>query len=158
MSFLYFRLFFICILVLFLTIFPFPVGYELFRPSWGLLFLLYIQFRLPTAFSYFWVISLSLFLDVLSVTPLGEHLIAFSLVVGISGGRARRFKFFSPVQQMLWIFFLTFIYESVLIFIDYCCGHRVTFVRFFIPSLVTTLIWPIFSSLLETSVLRSKIR
>lgn len=158
MSVSYFRLMLLFLLVLTLTIFPIPVGYEIFRPLWALIFLLYIQFKLPDLFSYLWVIVLGLILDVFSVVPLGEHIFALCLVVGVASSRARRFKFFSPIQQMIWIFFLTLLYQTTQVVIDYICGHPVMLIRFILPPVISTLIWPFFVTLTENYVPYSKTR
>lgn len=130
------------LLIFFLSAVPFPVGYENLRPFWGLFMILYAQFN--GRFSYFLPIFLGLILDTLTLMPLGEHVFALSLTAGIAMPRARRFKFFSAFQQMIWICFLSFIYQSTLFTMDCIQGHSPHYLRLFIPVLVSTFTWPIF--------------
>lgn len=156
MIFSYARLLTIVFWVFILILLPLPAGYEMARPLWGVLMLLYIQFKLPDVFNYGWIVLLGIILDILSLAPLGDHIFALCLVAGISSNRALRFKFFSAVQQVIWIFFLVLIYQVTLTVIDCFLGHRLMMARTCIPIIISTLIWPIFAMFVDRHLLRAK--
>lgn len=157
MSLSYFRLMLVFALVLILTLLPVPVGYEIVRPLWVAMFLLYMQFKTPSVWIYFWVVFWGILLDTYTLVPLGEHGIALCLLVGAAGRSARQFRFFAPLQQMLWVFFLILLYQFTLVFLDYLWGHPMMLVRLILPPLISTLVWPVFVTLIETHSCKQKL-
>jgi len=145
----YFRLLMMICCVLILTLFPLPGSLVNLRPLWVMLVLLYIQCMLPDLFHYIWVVLLGLMLDVLFVAPLGEHMFALCVVAGFVSSRARRFKFFTQPQQMIWVFCLTTIYQIILAIIHYVLGHSTDVMQFITPIITSVLVWPLVIFLMD---------
>ena len=101
--------------MLVLTILPLPEIMASYRPPWVLLFVLYVQFFLPQYFRVTWLFLLGLSLDVLLASVMGEHTFALLLTTGLASTKARRFHFFSPAQQILFICLFTAFYELILV-------------------------------------------
>lgn len=144
------------LLTFLLTTIPFPVGYENLRPFWGLFIMLYSLFN--GRFNYLLVVFLGLSLDVLNMRPLGEHVFALAFVAGLSLSRARRFKFFTSLQQMIWILLLSFVYQSILLLIDYFEGHSLNYTHLFLPVATSTLAWPAFVMFVDHYLFSEKTR
>lgn len=120
----HFRLFVMLLGVCILTIIPLPIMLSIFRPPWMLLFVLYIQFYYPQYFNVTLLLFFGLCLDVLLATVMGEHAFALLLATAISANKARRFYFFSIVQQMILVATFCFIYQSAIVLIDAFQGYR----------------------------------
>ena len=118
------RLFLSLIIFFILTILPLPGFMMGIRPPWLLLFMLYIQIYLPKYFSVVSLFFVGICLDVLLVTPLGEHSFALILTAWIASGRLRQFRFFSSIQQMLLIAALSLGYQLILFSIDALLGYK----------------------------------
>lgn len=114
-----------------------------FKPLWILLFILYLQFKLPNVFNLFWIMISGLLLDVLSGMPLGAHVFCLCLVTWCASTRARRFKFFSMPQQWVWISLLSALYQFLIAFLAYIGGYSHNLMSLGLPILTSVLIWPV---------------
>lgn len=110
--------------VLALTILPLPDIVTPYRPPWVLLFVLYIQFFLPQYFRVTWLFLLGMSLDVLLASVMGEHTFALLLTTALASTKARRFHFFSPAQQILFIVIFCAVYALTLVLIDGLLGYH----------------------------------
>ena len=128
--------------MLVLTILPLPEIMASYRPPWVLLFVLYVQFFLPQYFRVTWLFLLGLSLDVLLASVMGEHTFALLLTTGLASTKARRFHFFSPAQQILFICLFTAFYELILVLIDGLLGYHNGFLYAAATLLASLLIWP----------------
>lgn len=118
-----------------------------FKPLWILLFILYLQFKLPNVFNLFWIMISGLLLDVLSGMPLGAHVFCLCLVTWCASSRARRFKFFSMPQQLIWISLLSFLYQLSITILANIWGYTYSFVGFCLPILMSILFWSVISKI-----------
>lgn len=118
------RFLFFVLIAFILTIIPVPHAIAVFRPPWVLMFVLYIQFFLPSYFRVTWVLFLGLSLDIVLASVIGEHAFALLLTSWFATSKARRFHFFSIAQQMLLIAIFCFIYQLVLVLIDASLGYN----------------------------------
>lgn len=123
---LFVRLMCLLALALAFCIVPLPNWISGFRPDWVLLLVLYVQFFLPDSFRIVFVFVLGLLLDVLLVTPIGEHSFALLLTTLLMIGKARRVHFFSIAQQMMVIALLCLFYQLILFVIDNSFGFHTT--------------------------------
>lgn len=135
------RLLLLMFLAFIFTIIALPEPIAIFRPFWVLLLMLYIQFMLPNVFHLSIVVVFGLILDALGANAMGEHVFALGLVAWCASGRARRFKFFSMPQQIVWIFVLCLIYQSTLSLLNYILGYPFSPVYLVISVCMSTLIW-----------------
>ena len=112
------------LVVLVATILPLPEIVAVYRPPWVLMFVLYVQFFLPDYFRVTWVFLLGMSLDVLLASVMGEHTFALLLTTGLASTKARRFHFFSPAQQILFVVLFCTVYELTLVLIDGLLGYH----------------------------------
>jgi rod shape-determining protein MreD len=124
MSTLFVRLTGLIALALACSIVPLPDWVSAFRPDWILLLVLYVQFFLPDSFRLFFVLVSGFLLDILLVTPIGEHSFALLLTTLLMVGKARRVHFFSIAQQMSVIALLCLFYQVILLVIDESFGFH----------------------------------
>lgn len=118
------RLFLALFIAFVLTILPLPEMVMGFRPPWILLFVLYIQFFLPNYFNVTLLLFLGLCIDVLLSTVIGEHAFALLLTTWFAAGKARRFNFFSLLQQMMLVAVFCLIYQLTIFLIDAFLGYH----------------------------------
>jgi rod shape-determining protein MreD len=156
MKFSYFRLMILIVLSLMLTMVALPEQISIFRPFWVLLLMLYIQFMLPNAFHLSGVILFGLTLDVMGGSPLGQHLFAMTCVAWCASTRARRFKFFSMPQQIIWILVLCLMYQVIVCLLDYILGYPASFWSVIPPVCMSTLAWPLIRHGIERFLLGKK--
>jgi rod shape-determining protein MreD len=93
-----------------------------------------------------------LLLDVLLFTLIGEHMFALVWISWIASRGARRFPLWNREQQIFWIACLCFGYQIVLFTIDGLSGFHVLWWRPLASSLMSVLIWPWASLLLNQSL------
>lgn len=136
------RLVIIMLMMFMLTIIPLPSFVSECRPPWILIFVLYIQFFLPSYFNILVLFFLGLYLDVLLSTVIGEHAFALILTAWLAAGKARRFNFFSMGQQMALIAFLCLFYQLIIYLIDAYMGYSNTLWMLIGATLVSLCIWP----------------
>jgi len=156
MKFSYFRLIILIVLSLMLTMLTLPEEISIFRPFWLLLLMLYIQLMLPNVFHLSGVILFGLTLDVVAGTPLGQHLFALTCVAWCANTRAKRFKFFSMPQQMIWILVLCLLYQVIVCSFDYIFGYPISFSSVISPVCMSTLTWPLVRHGIEKFLLGKK--
>ncbi|KTD35948.1 Rod shape-determining protein MreD [Legionella nautarum] len=142
MSSLSLRLFIATILVLALTILPFPEFFLGLRPPWVLILILYWQFFLPEHFNVAILLIIGLALDVLLSTVLGEHACALSLVTWLASSKARRFRLFTMGQQMALVGFFCLLYQTIILMIDASLGYYYGFLMSLGSTLISILLWP----------------
>ena len=121
------RLLIAFLLALALTILPLPELVVGIRPPWILLILLFIQYYLPDYFNLPLMVILSLALDVLLATMLGEHLFALATVTWLASSKVRRFRFFSIGQQVGLVAVFCLLYQSIIFIIDAYLGFYVNY-------------------------------
>lgn len=143
------------LVALILTIIPLPAMLAPYRPFWVLLFVLYIQFFLPNYFSVIWLALVGLILDILLYCVLGEHAFALLFVCLLAANKARRFAFFSIIQQMLLIACFCLLYAMLLVLIDFCVGYPRIKIIPLESALISILFWP-WMKLLGDHVLSAK--
>lgn len=130
------------IIALILTIFPMPKLISLFRPSWVLLLLLYVEYYLPFSLRQVSFVFLGLVLDVLLSTVFGEHVFAIILTMWLASTRSRRFQYFTMPQQLVLIGFFCFVYQIIIAFIDGLLGFSYNLLIPFTNALSGMLLWP----------------
>lgn len=138
----YLRLLTALILSLSLTILPLPHPLSNFRPSWVLLFILYLEFFLFPYFNLIILFIVGLALDVLLSTVLGEHVFALLLVTWIASRKNRRFNYFSIGQQMAFIALLCLLYQLVIIIIEAFQGSSMSFMMVGGSAFTSSILWP----------------
>lgn len=136
------RLMFALLVAFVLTILPLPVMMMGFRPPWILILVLYVQFFLPNYFNITLLLFLGLCLDVLLSTVIGEHAFALILTTWFASGKARRFNFFSMVQQMMVVALCCLVYQLIIFLIDAFLGYNTGLWMVIGTALLSMFFWP----------------
>jgi rod shape-determining protein MreD len=101
-----------------------------------------VQLFLPQYFRVTWVFLLGFFMDVLLATIIGEHSFALLFSSALASSKARRFRFFSIAQQMIFMSLFCLAYHLMIILVDTFLGCNNNFVFTFGTVLVTMIFWP----------------
>ncbi len=149
------RLFFALFFVFVLIIIPIPDVLMDFRPPWLLLLVLYIQLFLPDYFNVPVLFFIGLCLDVLLSTVIGEHAFALLLTTWFAAGKARRFSFFSLIQQMMLIAVFCLIYQLIIFFIEAFLGYHNGLLGVFGSAAIGMMLWPWVRMLAESRLLKA---
>lgn len=127
-----------------LTIVPVPWFLTALRPSWVLLFLLYVQFYRSDCFNLFFVLIVGLLLDSILSAVMGEHIFALILTLWSAYPRMRRFALLSTGIQIFYISIFSIIYCISLLLINRALNNFVPLNTIFLTTLANISIWPIF--------------
>lgn len=140
---------------LMLSIIPLPQIFNIMKPNFILLLVLYIQFYLPKYFNLLFVFFLSLMQDVLMATVIGEHAFALLLTTWFISSRTRRFICFPQSQQMMVMLLLSAIYQSALVLIEMFLGNNYQLMNFIGSIVTTTLMWSCFKMFLDKFLIKN---
>ena len=142
------RLFCAAILVLVLSIIPLPVYLYGIRPAWILLLVFYVQAYVPAYFNVVGMVFLGICLDVLYVTPIGEHAFALIIITWSLTGLMTRFVFYSTFQQLLIVGVACGGYQAILSIANASFGYPGLLAPIAGIALLTMLCWPILLKIL----------
>lgn len=137
----WFFLFFSLIVSALLMIAPVAPWLSDIWPIWLLPVLFYWIMAIPHRAGIFCAWFFGMSLDILYNSLLGTHALAFVILAGIFAKTARRFSFFSGLQQVLMIIFFSFLYLGIVALVQLYSGQTVLS-SFWWPALTTGLIWP----------------
>jgi rod shape-determining protein MreD len=126
-----------------LSILPLPPYLQLIRPAWVLLLILYIQAYLPDYFHALGVLFLGLCLDVLLVTPMGEHAFALIIITWLMMSIMKRCVFYATIQQMLIVGLGCWGYQFILYIADGSLGYPSSLVPVSGVAVTSMLCWPL---------------
>lgn len=136
------RLFCAAILALVLSIIPLPAYLYDVRPAWVLLLVLYVQAYFPAYFHVLGMVFLGVCLDVLGVTPIGEHAFALIIITWSLAGLMQRFLFYSMVQQLLIVGLACIGYQAILYVANASFGYPSMLAPMAGIAILTMLCWP----------------
>lgn len=130
------------IIAFLLTLLPMPEWTIWLRPAWVLMVLIYWSMTVPyrVNIGVAWVVGI--FLDVLQGTLLGEHALAFIMVIYIVVKMQTRFALFPILQQSLTVFILSLLYQFIIFCIQGFLGELPKNWLYWATSLTTMLLWP----------------
>ncbi len=133
---------------LMLAIAPLPEWAEPFRPDWLMLTLIYWSMTFPHNYSVGSAWIAGLVLDVAQGTLLGQHALAFSVVIYITVKFHLQLRQFPVLQMSATIFALLALYRFILFWINGVAGISAPAVVYWGPVLTGALIWPLLSTFL----------
>jgi rod shape-determining protein MreD len=120
-----------------------------------LLLIFYVQAYSPAYFHVLGIVFLGLCLDVLNITPIGEHAFALIIVTWSLTGLMQRFVFYSTIQQLLIVGLACVGYEAILYVANASFGYPGLLVPMAGIAMLTMLCWPI---LLKVLLVRGESR
>ena len=130
------------LVALILTVLPLPVWFDVLRPAFLVLTVLYWSFNTPRAGGIGLGFACGLLLDVFQGPVLGEHALALAIVAYIAVREHQRIRSKPAFQQSLLVFVALVFYEFVLFAIDGWTGHPVTSPLRWVHTVTGALVWP----------------
>lgn len=125
-----------------LSILPWPVWTEQFRPDWVALVLIYWCMALPhrVGVGVGWTSGLSL--DVLYGSLLGENALALALIAYLTVRFHLQLRMFPRWQQAAVVLLLVAVNSLLVLWIKHLAGQAPAVWGYLTPSIVSMLIWP----------------
>lgn len=131
------------LVALMLTILPLPQWAEHYRPEWAALVLIYWCMALPqrVGVGTGWLVGL--LLDVLKGGLLGEHALGLAVVAYVTLNLHQRIRVFPLWQQAITVLVLLALYQLLVLWFDgIASGHAGRDWTYWMPSVVSTILWP----------------
>jgi rod shape-determining protein MreD len=135
-------------LAMLLTIVPLADSLENLRPDWVTLTLIFWCLSLPERVSVGSGFMAGLFLDTLEGTLLGQHALALSLIAYLSVRLHLRIRVYPLWQQSLTVLVMLILHQLLTLWIDSTIGRPLPDITFWLSSLVSALLWPVFYRIL----------
>lgn len=133
-----------------LSIVVLPAWLESFRPLWVLLVVIYWALYLDNSVGVISAWFLGLLLDLLNSSLLGEHAIGMALVAFLVLQMQRQLQMFPMWQQMAAVFIFSILYLGFIFCAQVLISQAPHYGMFWIPAVVTALIWPWVAAMLHT--------
>jgi len=130
------------LVALVLSILPWPVWTEQFRPDWVALVLIYWCMALPTRVGVGTAWSVGLILDVLYGSMLGENALAKSLIAFLAVHFHLQLRMFPRWQQAVVVLLLVAANNLLVLWIKNLAGQAPTTWGYLTPGIVSMLLWP----------------
>lgn len=134
---------------LLLTLLPMPDWVGWLRPVWVLLVLMYWTIMLPYRVNIGIAWLVGLMLDVLNGTLLGEHALAFTLIIYLVSRIHSRIRMSPMLQQGLTIGLFIVGYQFILFCIQGATGDLPRRWMYWLPALTSMLLWPWLFTILQ---------
>lgn len=129
------------LVALILMVMPMPVSFDIFRPDWVTLVLLYWVIALPHRVNMGTALVLGVLSDILLGSVLGVHALGMVVVTYFAARHFQRFRNFSLPQQALLIAFLI-VLKRMIVFQANVFIHDAEFTgTYFWPALTSALFW-----------------
>ncbi len=130
------------LLALCLQVMPLAEGWQIWRPDWLGLMLIYWCMAAPARVGVFHGFVLGILLDLIEGAPLGQNALTLSLLAFLSALISPRFRTYSLVQQALLILVLLGLVQLVEQWLRTLFGPFSMHLAFLIPSLIGAALWP----------------
>jgi rod shape-determining protein MreD len=130
------------LVALVLSILPWPVWTEQFRPDWVALVLIYWCIALPNRVGVGTAWTVGLMLDVLYGSMLGENALAKSLIAFLAVRFHLQLRMFPRWQQGMVVLLLVVANNLLVLWIKHLAGQAPSTWNYLTPSVVSMLLWP----------------
>ena len=130
------------LVALVLSILPWPVWTEQFRPDWVALVLIYWCIALPNRVGVGTAWTVGLMLDVLYGSMLGENALAKSLIAFLAVRFHLQLRMFPRWQQGMVVLLLVVVNNLLVLWIKHLAGQAPSTWSYLTPSIVSMLLWP----------------
>ena len=122
-----------------------PLQRELFvyNPDWVLLFLIYWALAIPERVGLGYAWCMGLLVDALTGRTLGQHALAYSVIVFISVKLHSRLRSYPLYQQGVLIFMLLLVNQLLVFLTQNGKSAGAIGMVYWLPSLVGALVWPV---------------
>lgn len=125
-----------------LAIMPLP-GWALeIRPDWVTLVLIYWAMASPEKIGVTVAWVAGLMLDVAHGSVMGQHALGLVIVIWVVNMQHQRLRVASLLQQAIVVFFLLFLKQLLVLWVNGIMGRSPDSWLYFMPSLTGALLWP----------------
>ncbi|SDN20465.1 rod shape-determining protein MreD [Vreelandella arcis] len=133
---------FTLLIALCLQVMPLADEWQVFRPEWLGLMLIYWCMRAPDQVGVLHGFVLGILLDLIEGTPLGQHAIMFSVLAFLCALVYARFRAYSLVQQALLVLVLLGLVQLIDQWLRTLVGDFSIHLAFLTSSLISAVLWP----------------
>lgn len=137
------------LLALCLQVMPLADGWQVYRPEWAGLLLIYWCMRMPARVGVFHGFVLGILLDLIEGTPLGQHALILALLAFLCALVYPRFRTYSLVQQSVLVLVLLGTVQLLEQWLRTLTGDFSIHLFFLIPSIISALLWPWLATMLS---------
>lgn len=138
----WFAIFITVMMALVLTFLPMPEWTIWLRPAWVLLVLIYWSITMPHRVGVGVAFGIGLLVDLLHGTLLGEHALAFVVVIYFVSRMYIRIRMYPLLQQGLSILVFVLLYQFILYCIQGFIGELPDSHLYWLSSITSMLLWP----------------
>lgn len=125
-----------------LAIMPLPGWAIELRPDWVTLVLIYWAMALPERIGVTIAWLAGLMLDVSHGSVMGQHALGLVVVIWIVNMQHQRLRVSSLLQQAIIVFFLLFLKQLLVLWVNGIMGRSPDSWLYFMPSLTSAMLWP----------------
>ena len=129
-------------LALCLQVMPLAEGWQIWRPDWLGLMLIYWCMSAPNRVGVFHGFVFGILLDLIEGAPLGQNALTLSLLAFFSALVYSRFRAYSLAQQALLILVLLGLVQLIEQWLRSLLGPFSMHLAFLLPSLIGAALWP----------------
>lgn len=127
-----------------LALLPMPEWTAWLRPAWVLMVLMYWAIMTPNRVGVGVAWAVGLLLDLLYGTLLGEHALAFTIVIYFVNRMHIRLRMFPLLQQGFCVFLFVLLYQLILYCVQGFIGQLPASQLYWLSSVTTLVLWPWF--------------
>lgn len=138
----HFVIFITFLVALILQILPLPDAVQFFRPNWVAIILIYWSMALPNNVRLVHAFVAGLIVDILLGTLLGQHSLAFVIIVYINLFFNLRIRVLALSRQAIYLFVLLCIAQFFIAWVEGITGTPPPLQAYFLPAFTGMLIWP----------------
>lgn len=139
---------FTLLVAILLDIYPLKFEYQMVRPHFALLVVVYWVFVLPQSTSMTLLFLLGIFQDLVVGTPLGQHSLILIVVGYLCLRSYRRVRHFARWQEALWVLCLVAMGQVLAYWVQSLDGREAGGAEFLLSALACASIWPLLSLIL----------
>ncbi|PCF97203.1 rod shape-determining protein MreD [Vreelandella nigrificans] len=132
-----------------LQVMPLADGWQVYRPEWIGLILIYWCMRIPSRVGVFHGFVIGILMDLIEGTSLGQHALILSLLAFLCALVYPRFRAYSLVQQSVLVLVLLGLVQLVEQWLRTLTGDFSIHLSFLIPSMISALLWPWLATMLR---------
>ncbi len=125
-----------------LTMLPIPETFEIYRPEWITLVLIYWCMALPHRAGIFTGWMIGFLLDIHMGSLLGLHALTLSVVAYLSYKLHARIRLYPLAQQSLIVLLLVTLSQMLVLWLNGVTGEASGNWSYWYPSLTSMLVWP----------------
>lgn len=129
------------IVAMILALLPMPEWAIWLRPAWILMVLIYWAITVPYRVSVGTAWSVGLIVDLLNGTLLGEHALAYTIVICFVSKMHIRLRLYPLLQQGITVFVLVLLYQFILYCIQGFIGE-LPGPAYWLSSVTSMVLWP----------------